>query len=160
MAIRRALIDRQCPHILEEGGVHDELGIGQRPANGPSCPCTIGSKCSSCRLGRRETVQPGTSTQVVICSVTGGCHPSMSCFRLFLAANALGFGFAFQRRQEHAGQDRDDGDDHQQFNQGESVRGGQWSGDFGFRHGNEIGSFVSAMHVCCVTVPQHSPGWL
>ena len=40
------------------------------------------------------------------------------------ALNTGGLGLRFgQRRQEHAGQNGDDGDDHQQFDEGESAMG-------------------------------------
>jgi hypothetical protein len=57
---------------------------------------------------------------------------------LLLVAGALDLGRLrlrpAQRREEHAGQDRDDGDDHQQFDQGKTaapMRGGKSHGRVG-----------------------------
>jgi len=47
---------------------------------------------------------------------------SWSCFEVIHAGNRLRFRFGFaQRWQQHGSQNRDDGDDHQQFDQGEAT---------------------------------------
>ena len=49
------------------------------------------------------------------------------------AVDLLGLGFGFgKRRQQHAGENRDDGDDHQQFDQRERGQTGAGANEFAF----------------------------